>query len=109
LAKEKRWAKRRLPPTRMESAMAKETSDVLGSLLKSWIMSQYALDRRNVKCPYSWGAIVWLRLLFFGKNLNAFKVQRVIHPLHGKSFFIWIKHPEIGQQIDMTHCNILDV
>jgi hypothetical protein len=36
-------------------------------------------------------------------------VQRVIHPLHGKSFFIWIKHPEIGQQIDMTHCNILDV
>lgn len=108
MAKEKRWAKRRLPPTRMEPAMVKETSDVLGSLLKSWIMSQYALDRRNVKCPYSWGAIVWLRLLFPAKTLMPSRCS-VIHPLNGKSFFIWIKHPEIGQQIDMTHCNILDV
>jgi hypothetical protein len=47
-------------------------------------------------------------LLFPAKTLMPSRCS-VIHPLNGKSFFIWIKHPEIGQQIDMTHCNILDV
>jgi hypothetical protein len=48
-------------------------------------------------------------IVFPRKNLDAFKVQGVIHSLDNQGFLIWIKNPDIGQQIDMAQCNILDV
>jgi hypothetical protein len=44
-----------------------------------------------------------------GKNLDAFKVQGVIHSLDSQGFLIWIKNPDISHEIDMAQCDILDI
>ena len=49
------------------------------------------------------------QVAFPGKNPGAFKVQRIIHALDGNGFLVWIKNPEVGQQVDMAQCHILDI